>query len=136
MDNKKYKKIPSFKSEKDERLFWHNKDSTEYINWSKAEKNPTFPNLKPSTRTISIRLPESMLTALKMEANGKDIPYQSLMKEILSQHQHNKNSTPSPFPLQAILSQDTNKKSASNMDNNADKSYKVQRSDTSTKYYK
>ena len=78
------KKIPKFESEDREREFWSNQDSTEYVDWGKA-KRLSFPNLKPSTRTISVRLPESMLDDLKMLANKKDVPYQSLLKVFLSE---------------------------------------------------
>ena len=78
------KKIPKFESEDQERDFWSNRDSTEHIDWEKA-KRLSLPNLKPSTRTISVRLPESMLDDLKMLANKKDIPYQSLLKVFLSE---------------------------------------------------
>ena len=77
--------IPQFSSEDEEREFWTTHDSTEYIDWSKAERNPPFVHLKPSTRTVSIRLPESLIAALKILANKKDIPYQSLMKIYLSE---------------------------------------------------
>ena len=78
------KKVPKFKSEDQERDFWSNQDSTEYVDWEKA-KRVSLTNLKPSTRTISVRLPESMLDDLKMLANKKDIPYQSLLKVFLSE---------------------------------------------------
>jgi len=78
------KKVPNFKSEDQERDFWSNQDSTEYVDWEKA-KRVSLTNLKPSTRTISVRLPESMLDDLKMLANKKDIPYQSLLKVYLSE---------------------------------------------------
>lgn len=78
------KKIPRFESEEQEREFWASRDSTEYVDWGKA-KRLTFPNLKPSTKTISIRLPESMLDDLKMLANKRDIPYQSLVKVFLAE---------------------------------------------------
>ena len=81
---KKLKKIPKSKSEVEEREFWQNSDSTEYIDWGKA-KRVTFPNLKPSTKTISIRLPESMLEEIKSLANKRDVPYQSLIKIILKE---------------------------------------------------
>ena len=77
--------IPQFSSEDEEREFWTTHDSTEYIDWGKAERNPPFVHLKPSTRTVSIRLPESLIAALKILANKKDIPYQSLMKIYLSE---------------------------------------------------
>jgi predicted DNA binding CopG/RHH family protein len=79
------KPVPQFNSEDDEREFWTDHDSTEYIDWSKAEKNPTFVNLKPSTRTVSIRLPGSLIAALKTLANKRDVPYQSLMKIFLAE---------------------------------------------------
>ncbi len=77
------KKVPRFESEDHERDFWAKQDSAEYVDWGKA-KRVSFPNLKPSTRTISIRLPDSMLDDLKMLANKKDIPYQSLLKVYLA----------------------------------------------------
>lgn len=81
---KTLKKKPNFKNEKEERAFWSNHDATEYIDFSKSERL-SLPNLKPSTRSISIRLPESMLQRLKVIANRKDIPYQSLIKVYLSE---------------------------------------------------
>ncbi len=86
------KPLPQFSSEDEEREFWTTHDSTEYIDWSKAERNPTFVRLKPSTRTVSIRLPESLIAALKILANKKDIPYQSLMKMYLSEKVKEENS--------------------------------------------
>ncbi len=79
---KQLKKLPKFKDEKEKVEFWATHDSTEYINYSKAKK-AIFPNLKPTIRTISIRLPESMIEHLKVLANKRDIPYQSLMKMFL-----------------------------------------------------
>jgi predicted DNA binding CopG/RHH family protein len=76
------KPLPEFKDEDEERAFWATHDSTEYIDWSRAER-VIFPNLKPSTRTISIRMPESMLDELKLLANKRDVPYQSLIKMFL-----------------------------------------------------
>ena len=78
------KKIPKFNSEAEERLFWQNKDSSEYIDWSDAEE-AVFSRLKPSTKTISVRLPESMIEDLKLLANKRDVPYQSLLKIFLSE---------------------------------------------------
>ena len=78
------KKIPKFKNEDEEREFWATHDSTEYINWKQAEK-VTLPNLKPSVKKISLRLPESMLEELKLLANKKDVPYQSLLKIFLAE---------------------------------------------------
>jgi len=70
--------------EKEEREFWSTHDSTEYIDWKKA-KRVTFSNLKPSVKKISLRLPESMLEELKLLANKKDVPYQSLLKIFLAE---------------------------------------------------
>lgn len=78
----KLKKIPKFKSEKEERKFWQKVDSTEYVDWSKA-KRAQFPNLKLTSKPITIRLPQSMIDRLKLQAHKKDIPYQSLIKDIL-----------------------------------------------------
>jgi len=77
--------IPQFSNEDEEREFWATHDSTEYIDWSKAERDPSFSRLKPSTRTVSIRLPESLIAALKTLANKRDVPYQSLMKIFLAE---------------------------------------------------
>ncbi|NEW85748.1 MULTISPECIES: BrnA antitoxin family protein [Rhodopseudomonas] len=81
---KKLKPIPSFKSEAEERLFWEMHDSSDYLDWSKAER-VTFPNLKPSTTSISIRLPTELLEQIKVAANKRDVPYQSLIKMWLSE---------------------------------------------------
>ena len=76
------KKIPKFHSEDEQRAFWASHDSTEYLDWGKAE-HAIFSHLKPSTKTISLRLPESMLDELRQLANKRDIPYQSLIKAFL-----------------------------------------------------
>jgi len=78
------KRIPKFKNEDEEREFWSTHDSTEYINWNQAERI-TFSNLKPSVKKISLRLPESMLEELKLLANKRDVPYQSLLKIFLAE---------------------------------------------------
>ena len=78
----KLKMVPKFKSEKEEFEFWSTHDSTEYVDYSKARR-VLFSNLKPSTRTISIRLPESLIEHLKLLANKRDVPYQSLLKILL-----------------------------------------------------
>ena len=78
------KTVPTFKTEEEERQFWAEHDSTEYVDWSKA-KSAVFPNLKPSTQTISLRLPQTMLEELKLLANKRDVPYQSLLKMFLSE---------------------------------------------------
>jgi predicted DNA binding CopG/RHH family protein len=80
---KTMKKIPNFKSEREEAEFWSKADSTEYVNWKNAGK-VVFPNLKPSLKTISLRLPEILLADLKMLANKKDVPYQTLLKTFLA----------------------------------------------------
>jgi predicted DNA binding CopG/RHH family protein len=77
------KKIPNFKNEDEEREFWLNHDSTEYVDWKKA-KRVLLPKLKPSIKTISLRLPQSMLEELKLLANKRDVPYQSLVKIFLA----------------------------------------------------
>jgi predicted DNA binding CopG/RHH family protein len=76
---KQLKKIPKFKNEAQERHFWETHDSTDYVNWSNAER-VRLPNLKPSTQTISLRLPTPLLERIKIEANKRDVPYQSLIK--------------------------------------------------------
>ena len=73
------RKVPRFRNEDEERDFWASHDSTEFVNWRQAER-VKLPNLHPTTRTISIRLPESMIDRLKVLANKRDIPYQSLLK--------------------------------------------------------
>ena len=78
------KSIPNFKTEEQEREFWSSHDSTEYIDWNSAEKI-ILPNLKPSLKTISLRLPENLLNELKLLANKKDVPYQSLLKMFLAE---------------------------------------------------
>lgn len=80
----KLKSMPKFKTEDEEREFWSTHDSTEYIDYSKA-KRTLFSNLKPTTRTISIRLPESLIEKLKVLANKRDVPYQSLLKVLLAE---------------------------------------------------
>jgi len=78
------KDIPTFKSEDEEREFWATHDSTEYVDWDKAEE-VALPKLKPSTKTISLRLPELMLNELRLIANKRDVPYQSLIKMFLKE---------------------------------------------------
>ena len=80
---KKLKKIPKFRNENEEAKFWNTHDSTEYLDWSKA-KRVIFPNLKPTSRSISIRLPEYIISRIKVEANKLDIPYQTLMKQYIA----------------------------------------------------
>ena len=78
------KRIPEFKNEDEEREFWATADTTEYVDWSTA-KRTKFPRLKPTLRTISLRLPVSMIEDLKMLANRRDVPYQSLLKVFLAE---------------------------------------------------
>jgi predicted DNA binding CopG/RHH family protein len=76
---KQLKPIPRFGSEAEEREFWETHDSTDYVDWSEAQRL-RFPNLKPSTSSISLRLPLSLLERIKIAANKRDVPYQSLIK--------------------------------------------------------
>lgn len=78
------KNIPKFLDEDQEREFWATQDSTELVDWSKARR-VAFPNLKPSVKTISLRLPEPLLDQLKVLANQRDVPYQSLLKIFLAE---------------------------------------------------
>jgi predicted DNA binding CopG/RHH family protein len=81
---KSLKPTPKFESEDQERAFWATHDSAEHVDWSQARR-VSFPNLKPSTRTISLRLPESLIENLKVLANKRDVPYQSLLKIFLAE---------------------------------------------------
>jgi len=81
---KKLKRIPRFANERKEREFWETHDSTDYVDWSKAKK-VRFPNLKLSTVAISLRLPVSLLEKIKIAANKRDVPYQSLIKTWLAE---------------------------------------------------
>jgi predicted DNA binding CopG/RHH family protein len=80
---KTLKVIPEFENENEEYEFWQKNDSSNYLNWNNA-KIVTFPNLKKSNKTISLRLPADMLEHLKVKANAIDVPYQSLIKMILA----------------------------------------------------
>jgi predicted DNA binding CopG/RHH family protein len=84
MPNSKKKPIPEFRSEDEEREFWDTHDSTEYLDWQSARRQK-FPNLRPTLRTISLRLPVSMIEDLKTLANKRDVPYQSLLKIFLAE---------------------------------------------------
>ena len=77
--SKRRKQVPAFANEAEERQFWETHDSADNIDWNKAER-VRLPNLKPSTRSISLRLPVALLERLKIEANKRDVPYQSLIK--------------------------------------------------------
>ena len=81
---KNLKTLPVFRSEETERNFWTREDSTDYVDWRKAER-VVFPNLKPSLRTISLRLPVTMIARLRLLANKRDVPYQSLLKVFLAE---------------------------------------------------
>ena len=81
---KRLKSLPKFRDEDEEREFWATEDSTDYVDWSRGQR-VVFPNLQPSTRAISLRLPESLLADLKVLANRLDVPYQSLMKVYLAE---------------------------------------------------
>jgi predicted DNA binding CopG/RHH family protein len=82
--SKPKKTIPPFKTEAEEHAFWETHDSTDYLDWSKATK-AVLPNLKPSSISISLRLPNHMLERLKLAANKRDVPYQSLIKTWLAE---------------------------------------------------
>jgi predicted DNA binding CopG/RHH family protein len=78
------KTLPKFRTEAEERVFWESHDSSDYVDWSQAQP-VRFPNLKPSTKTISLRLPVALLERIKVEANKRDVPYQSLIKAWLAE---------------------------------------------------
>ena len=84
MPSTKKKPIPEFRSEDEERRFWAKNDSTDFIDWQGATRRK-LPNLKPTLRTISLRLPVSMIEDLKVLANKRDVPYQSLLKVFLAE---------------------------------------------------
>lgn len=84
MPDTKKKRVPEFKSEDEEREFWAGHDSTEYVDWESARARK-LPNLKPTLRTISLRLPVAMIEDLKVLANQRDVPYQSLLKVFLAE---------------------------------------------------
>jgi predicted DNA binding CopG/RHH family protein len=75
---------PQFRDETEERRFWETNDSSDYVDWSRAER-VRLPNLRPSTRSISLRLPVSLLERIKIAANKRDVPYQSLIKTWLAE---------------------------------------------------
>jgi predicted DNA binding CopG/RHH family protein len=78
------KKPPTFANESEERAFWESHDSTDFVDWDRAER-VRFPNLKPSTRSISLRLPMTLLDRIRIAANKRDVPYQSLIKMWLTE---------------------------------------------------
>ena len=81
------KATPKLSREKDERSYWESHDSTEHLDWTKAQK-VALPNLKPTTKTISLRLPQHLLDSIKTAANSRDVPYQSLIKVWLQEKLH------------------------------------------------
>jgi len=85
---KQLKSLPKFANEDEERRFWEQHDSSEYLDWSQA-RQVVMPNLKPTTRTISLRLPQHLLDSIKAAANARDVPYQSLIKVWLQEKLHN-----------------------------------------------
>ena len=85
--NKQIKAIPKFTNEQEERLFWEQNDSTDYVDWNKASP-VVLPNLKPTTKTISLRLPQHLLDSIKAAAHSRDVPYQSLIKVWLQEKIH------------------------------------------------
>ena len=85
--NKQLKTTPKFTNEEQERAFWETHDSTERLDWTKA-RQVILPNLKPSTKTISLRLPQHLLDSIKAAANARDVPYQSLIKVWLQEKLH------------------------------------------------
>jgi len=84
---KRLKPIPKFANEDDERRFWEQHDSSEYLDWSQAQQ-VVMPKLKPTTKTISLRLPQHLLDSIKAAANARDVPYQSLIKVWLKEKLH------------------------------------------------
>jgi predicted DNA binding CopG/RHH family protein len=82
--NTRFKSIPKFRNETEERRFWETHDSSNYVDWSKAQR-VRLPNLKPSTTSISLRLPVALLERIKIAANKHDLPYQSLIKKWLAE---------------------------------------------------
>src|SRR6266571_2279997 len=93
------KAVPTFSSEAEERRFWETHDTSPFVDWDKA-RVAAFPNLKPSTETISLRLPAALLAELKALANKRDVPYQSLLKVFLAdrvdREMHGVNTRPRP----------------------------------------
>jgi predicted DNA binding CopG/RHH family protein len=84
---KRLKAIPEIANEKEERKFWEQNDSSDYLDWNEAQP-VVMPNLKPTTKTISLRLPQPLLDSIKSAANARDVPYQSLIKVWLQEKLH------------------------------------------------
>ncbi len=87
--NEPTKAVPQFANEAEEHAFWETHDSADYLDWSKARR-AVLPNLKPATRTISLRLPQHLLDSIKAAANARDVPYQSLIKVWLQEKLHSR----------------------------------------------
>ena len=87
MMSKPVKATQKFATEGQERAYWESHDSTDHLDWSKAKK-VSLPNLKPTTKTISLRLPQHLLDSIKVAANARDVPYQSLIKVWLQEKLH------------------------------------------------
>ena len=85
--SKQLKPLPKFANEAEERNFWESHDSSEYMDWNRAQR-VVLPNLKPTTKTISLRLPQHLLDSIKSAANSRDVPYQSLIKVWLQEKLH------------------------------------------------
>lgn len=83
------KPIPKFSTEADERAYWESNDSTKHLDWTQAQQ-VSLPNLKPTTKTISLRLPQHLLDSIKTAANSRDVPYQSLIKVWLQEKLHSR----------------------------------------------
>jgi len=90
--SKSPKPVPKFRSEAEERRFWETHDSSDYVDWTKANR-VRLPNLKPSTTSISLRLPVALLDRIKVAANKRDVPYQSLIKTWLAEKTDEKASS-------------------------------------------
>ena len=86
---KKLKTAPEFASEAEERVFWEQHDSSDYLDWTQAQR-VVMPNLKPTTKTISLRLPQHLLDSIKSAAHARDVPYQSLIKVWLQEKLHDR----------------------------------------------
>ncbi|MDH3888470.1 MAG: BrnA antitoxin family protein [Gammaproteobacteria bacterium] len=84
---KRLKPIPKFANEDEERQLWEQHDSSEYLDWGQAQQ-VVMPRLKPTTKTISLRLPQHLLDSIKAAANARDVPYQSLIKVWLQEKLH------------------------------------------------
>ncbi len=100
MPKKRRKPIPRFRDEAHEREFWSTHDTADYVDWSGAER-AVFPNLHPSTESISLRLPAPLLADLKALANERDVPYQSLLKVFLAKQVREELAAPRPEPAPA-----------------------------------